>query len=404
MDGLLLLYFAMQMEECQMNNVKNPNGEGSLRQRSDGRWEYRIKVDGRTTPMSFYSMDKDGRGAKKKYREWLKTNLEGSVERVKTVKDWAALWLQTKKAKVVYGTYANYERYTNDFILPAIGTLKMDAVRPYHIDQIFSSSRVTALSDSAKNEIRVCLNGIFKSGKKNRLCRENPMEDAEQYQRSQTSKPKVYTLDQVRQILAYAPTHKWGCYLQAALFTGLRTEELCALMWSDLHLDEDAPYIRVHNVIAKVENVSPEALMKPDKHKKVKRRRAYELREMTKSKRERIVALTDEGVQLLRALPKESLFVFAGIKDAPFLTPPQFAHRYSAVLRDLNYTLPEDQQLPMLSPHKARHTYASRLLDCASNISVVQEQLGHARLSTTQIYLHVDMDTRKANVSKMSYG
>ena len=43
---------------------KNPNGEGSLRQRKDGRWEFRVKVEGRNTPLSFYSKDKDGRGAK----------------------------------------------------------------------------------------------------------------------------------------------------------------------------------------------------------------------------------------------------------------------------------------------------------------------------------------------------
>ena len=47
-----------------MYTGKNPNGEGSLRQRKDGRWEFRVKVEGRTTPLSFYSKDKDGRGAK----------------------------------------------------------------------------------------------------------------------------------------------------------------------------------------------------------------------------------------------------------------------------------------------------------------------------------------------------
>ena len=52
--------------------MKNANGDGSLRQRKDGTWEYRISVEGRKTPLSFYSKDADGRGAKKKYREWFK--------------------------------------------------------------------------------------------------------------------------------------------------------------------------------------------------------------------------------------------------------------------------------------------------------------------------------------------
>ena len=138
---------------------KNPNGEGSLRQRKDGRWEFRVKVPGRTTPLSFYSKDKDGRGAKKKYREWLKESGGEAVESVKTVQAWSKTWLEvSKKGRVAPKTFENYQHYVHTFILPRIGSMKLDSVRPFHIEQIFADA--AGLSHSAQNEIKVCLNGI----------------------------------------------------------------------------------------------------------------------------------------------------------------------------------------------------------------------------------------------------
>jgi integrase len=344
--------------------------------------------------MSFYSRDKDGRGAKKKYREWLKESGGTSIERISTVNKWAATWLESKKPQVAYGTYANYERYISTFILPSIGHMKMDAVRPYHIAAIYAS--VAHLSNSAKNEIRTCLNGIFRTGRKNGLCLTNPAED-ETFVRSASKPPKVWSREDVRRILDYAPTHKWGAYLLAALYTGMRTEELCGLTWPAVDLN--AGVIRVHQVIAKT---GQGEVLKGDKTKKKKRSRIYELKDTTKSKKERIVALSQEGLELFEGLKKEGIFVFPGI-DKPFLTPPQFAHRFDAVLRDLNRILPEKEQVEALSPHKARHTYATFLLDGGANIRAVQEQLGHSRIGTTQIYTHVDLEARKNNVKKLAY-
>lgn len=48
-----------------------------------------------------------------------------------------------------------------------------------------------------------------------------------------------------------------------------------------------------------------------------------------------------------------------------------------------------------ITPHKIRHSYASELYRRSKNLRVVQENLGHSSIQTTEIYLHTDVDERR---------
>jgi len=110
-----------------------------------------------------------------------------------------------------------------------------------------------------------------------------------------------------------------------------------------------------------------------------------------KGKKERIVPLGDKAVGALQRYMEgkmsHSFAVFLN-KNGKRLTTRGV---YNIVERYIKYLSMQRQ----VSPHTLRHSFATHLLDRGADLRSVQELLGHASLSTTQIYTHLTTERLK---------
>ncbi len=193
-----------------------------------------------------------------------------------------------------------------------------------------------------------------------KLAEKDPTEDLDT-PRSARKLPSFLNLEEVEQLLA-APDERNAtgardkAMLELLYATGLRVSELCGLGLNDIQLG--AGYL-----VAK-----------------------------GKGAKERIVPIgrvANEKVTAYLAGPRRTLL---GRREsrALFITPrggPFTRQGFWKLLK--RYALKAGIRKP-LSPHKLRHSFATHLVERGADLRAVQAMLGHADLSTTQIYTHVN--------------
>ncbi|RUO18760.1 tyrosine recombinase XerC [Aliidiomarina iranensis] len=115
-----------------------------------------------------------------------------------------------------------------------------------------------------------------------------------------------------------------------------------------------------------------------------------ELRVTGKGKKTRIVPYGKEAARWLSNWIKERSTWPGSDQPALFLSKQQRRLTPRSVQLRLKKWGVEQGLFDNLHPHKLRHSFATHMLEASSDLRAVQEMLGHANLSTTQIYTHLD--------------
>ncbi len=164
--------------------------------------------------------------------------------------------------------------------------------------------------------------------------------------------PEVLTKEEVKSLIASCDTMKSRLMVSFLYSSGLRVSELVKLRVQDLRFDEKIGWAR-----------------------------------SGKGGKDRMFILSDQLGKELRDYVKRRQNEFLFSKEKPLTT--RNVQKIIKRLRD------KSNLQKKVTPHTLRHSFATHLLEGGTDIRLIQTLLGHASLSTTQLYTHVSSEQLK---------
>lgn len=291
--------------------------------------------------------------------------------------NWADKWYEDHKTQVQASTYDGYF-YTLKILKEAFGETMIDTIRPHDINQFLAELYSGGSSYSKVSKCRVMLIQIFDFAVGNDAVSKNPARFAKSVRNNADfeSGKDSFTEEEVELLLAKLPCTMLGHSIRLLLGSGIRVQELLALKAEDFN--EDCSVIRIRRA---VKMVGGKAELGPPKS-----RSSYRDVPIPHLYRASAWYLKEHG-------GKE--FIWSSGRGNNLRCVGTFRKWYYRALKEIG-------DVRLLPPHCCRHTYVSRLEEKGIPMEQIAKLVGHSKISTTDVYLHVRASTLQSAVDVLN--
>ena len=372
---------------------KRANGEGSIRKRSDGRWEGRYTAG--YDPETGKRITKNVLG---KTQAEVKEKLAKAIEESKkldivrsdeyTVAEWLRLWYELyAKPNIRPTTADSYHRGIESHVIPRIGSIKLKKLTSRDIQKMYkdlqengrlrkSKKPQRGLSNATVRGIHMMLHNALDRAVRERLILRNPTEDCI-IPKIQKQEMKILHPEDMKAYLEAADKRGVLPMFYLELVTGIRKGELTALLWSDL--DEERRTI----------SVSKQAV--GDRNRNVTISRPKTENSVRK------ISIPESAVELLQQEHEkhpDNPWMFPSPKTGEMYHPDSIAKLHEKILRDTG--------LEHIRFHDLRHTFATMALQNGVDVKTVSSMLGHYDAGfTLRTYTHATRQMQEQAAEKM---
>lgn len=374
-----------------MGRRRGPN-EGSLYQRSDGRWVGAINIgweDGRRQRKVVYGRTQaEARSKLRAAQRALEEGLPLPDER-RTVGQFVSYWLKDVLPKTVSeGSEETYSRLLRLYVLPAVGQIPLAKLAPADITRMLRTMEGKGLSAATQNSARKVLGRVLRRAMQEELINRNVVSivDGPRLNREER---RALTPEQARVLLKAMAPDRLGAAYTLSLTLGLRRGEVLGLRWADLDLDAGTVAVR----------------------QQLQRRagRGLALVPLKTIKSRRTLVLPAPVIDIIRshraAQAAERLVAgveWANTNELTFTTPlgtpvdrDNFRHHLAKIS--------EKAGLGAWTTHELRHSAGSLLFAMGVPMKVISELYGHSsERVTSEVYIHVQQQHRAEAASAIS--
>lgn len=360
-------------EKKKRKTKRRGRGEGTVYQRSDGRWSAEITLeDGKRKTL--YAKTQEAVIQKLHQAQYEQRQGILATGPKQKLADHLTYWVeQIKRRKVRVSTYMRYRAALDTHILPALGHLHLNKVTMRVIQRFYNQKLDEGQSPSSVITMNKVLNQAFEHAVKECLIGVNPCKGVS-LPTEEKRDVQPLTVEQAQRLLQAAHGTMLEPFLALAVVVGLRHGELLALHWQDIDFPQGT--LSIHHSLTLTE----------DHH--------FVIGDPKTKTSERMILLPQPVITMLlahRARQQEARLKAGSAwqrSDLVFCTQ-QGKQLWSVNVRKRFYRLLERVGLPRMHVHDLRHSASTLLRSMGIDLKVIQEILGHSTLDmTANVYSH----------------
>jgi integrase len=377
-----------------MTQHRRGHGEGSIYRQSDGRWSAAITLENRKRKVLY---GKTRREVQDKLKQALHEQQQGTLITTpqQTVAHFLQDWLEnSQKQSLRPRSYERYEEMVRLHIIPGLGRHQLLKLTGQHLQAFYTKKVKEGLSPTTVIGLHNVLHKALDTAVKWNLVARNVC-DVVDPPRKIRHEIQPLMLEQVKKLLEVARSHPYEALYVLALATGMRRGELLGLKWQDINFATGT--LQVQRILSRV----PRTMRSENGE-------TYEEAEPKTQKSRRSVTIAAFAIEALKHHRERQLQAKAQAghdwqeQGYVFCTSIGTHLLPNDVLEQLKILL-KKAGLPAIRFHDLRHSAATLLFSQGVHPKVVQELLGHSDISMTMdIYSHMLPTMQQEAMNKLN--